>query len=257
METNKIVPLVRVSLPIASRQSVERCIRSTWLGYGPECRALEGAFTEGRKGWALATSSCTSALHIAATICRPEPGDEVILPPITFVSAAMAFAYAGFVPRFADVDGNTLMPTPDSIAERITSRTRAVVAVHLYGQRASMLPLRELCDRHGLLLIEDCAHRIDLLDTEERVSDFACFSFNAMKEVPCGEGGILWGRSAEHEEGARAISNAGLDVDTLQRSASANHCDYEFSDWLGLKFRLNDILASVVRPALELLPEHR
>ncbi len=252
-----MIPVNRVCLPDDSLKSLDRCVRSTWLGYGPECKELEGTFTQGNVGWALATSSCTSALHLAAKLTFEKAGDEAILSPITFVSAAMAFAYAGFTLRFADVDPDTLMASLTSIERLITPRTKVVVAVHLYGQRASNTSLRNLCDRFDLKLVEDCAHRLDLLDNSSRLSDFSCYSFNAVKEVPCGEGGLIWGKKSEDDAKARSLSNAGLDIDTLQRSSHPLHLGYEFSKYVGLKLRLNDILASLVNPALKQLSHQR
>ncbi len=245
-----------------ARDRVLAVLASGWLGYGPQCRALEEAFTGSRGGWSLATSSCTSALYLAALLCRNERDGtdvpEVIVPAITFISSAMPFAHAGYRVRVADVDRDSLTLSPASAARLVTARTRAILVVHLYGQRAPELTaLRALADRHGIALIEDCAHRIDVADSAPRAGDIACFSFNAVKELPGGEAGLLWARAAGLEPRARAISNAGLAIDTMQRTATTRHRDYAFSNETGLKLRANDIAAALVLGALDRWPEAR
>jgi dTDP-4-amino-4,6-dideoxygalactose transaminase len=253
------VPLFHPRTSRAAREQVLAVLESGWLGYGPQCRALEQRFVGSRGGWALATSSCTTALYLAALLCRDDQDPpEVVVPAITFISSAMAFAHAGFRVRVADVDRSTLTLTAESAARLMTTRTRAIVVVHLYGQRAPGLSaLRALADQHGVLLIEDCAHRVDLVDTGPRVGDLACFSFNAVKELPGGEAGLLWARDPGLEVHARAMSDVGLSLDTLQRTATAHHRDYRFSTETGLKLRSNDVAAALVLGALEEWPAAR
>jgi dTDP-4-amino-4,6-dideoxygalactose transaminase len=228
-------------------------LESGWLGYGPQCRALEQRFLAGHGGWALATNSCTSALYLAALLARGKSeAPEVVVPAITFISSAIAFAHAGFRVRVADVDRSTLTLTAEHAARCMRAHTRAIVVVHLYGQRApDLAALRALADQHGVTLIEDCAHRVDLADAGPRVGDLACFSFNAVKELPGAEAGMLWARDPEMEETARGISNAGLALDTLQRAAALQHRDYRYSGETGLKLRSNDVAAALVLGALE------
>lgn len=248
---SEIIPVFRSYVPPEAIQRAAEVMERGWLGYGPECRALEERFTATRGGWALATSSCTSALYIAALIARRGPAPEVIVPAVTFVSTAMAFHHAGYRVRVAPVDPRTLMVTAETVTPLVNEATVAVVAVHLYGQRCPALPaLRGLCDRHRLTLIEDAAHRLDLLDPQPPWGDLACYSFNAVKELPAGEGGMLWGSSMRREDVARAASNVGLGLDTMQRSATTRHAHYEFSGESGLKLRCHDIAAALVNGAI-------
>jgi len=237
----------------AARARVHAVLESGWLGYGSHCRALEQRFAGPHAGWALATSSCTTALYLAALLCRGDrAAPEVVVPAITFISSAMAFAHAGFRVRVADVDRSSLTLSAEKAAPLMTERTSAIVVVHLYGQRAPDLSaLRALADHHGVRLIEDCAHRVDLADAGPRVGDFACFSFNAVKELPGGEAGMLWARDCGFEAQARAVSNSGLALDTMQRTATVRHRDYNFSSETGLKLRSNDIAAALVLGALD------
>jgi dTDP-4-amino-4,6-dideoxygalactose transaminase len=163
----------------------------------------------------------------------------------------MAFLSAGLSVRLADVDPETLMVTANTVKPLITERTRAIVVVHLYGQRAALGELRRLCDDRGIYLIEDCAHRLDLDDEGHPVSDMTCYSFNAVKEAPGGEGGLIWGRDVTQEGPARSLSNVGLGIDTWQRSSTLSHADYQFRPEAGLKLRLNDIAASVINTLMD------
>ncbi|MEP7208061.1 MAG: DegT/DnrJ/EryC1/StrS aminotransferase family protein [Casimicrobiaceae bacterium] len=252
------IPVFRTFIPHHARTRAAEVMARGWLGYGPECRALEARFTRDRGGAALATSSCTSALYLAALAARRGPAPEVIVPSVTFISSAMAFRHAGYRVRVAPVDSRHLMLTPETVLPLITDATVAVVAVHLYGQRCpDSSALRRLCDRHGLLLIEDCAHRLDLLDPAPPKGHFACYSFNAVKEVPCGEGGLLWSADPACDDLVRSLSNVGLGLDTMQRAATTQHADYTFRGESGLKLRGNDLAASLVNAGLECLPDWR
>ncbi|MFI4888270.1 MAG: DegT/DnrJ/EryC1/StrS family aminotransferase [Burkholderiales bacterium] len=253
------VPVFRTFVTELARARAASVLAGGWLGYGPECRALEARFVDMRGGFALATGSCTSALYVAALLLRERTvAREVIVPSLTFASTAIAFHHAGFRVRIANVDPRDLMLTAATALPLIGNDTAAIVAVHLYGQRCAAIgELRALCDAHALALIEDCAHRVDLLDNQRPAGDFACYSFNAVKELPCGEGGLLWGRRASDEDVARAVSNAGLGIDTMERAATARHADYRFTARSGLKLRLNDVAAALVNGALESLCDSR
>lgn len=255
------IPLFRAVVPDAARERALRALDSGWIGYGPECRLLESAFLRGRDGWALATSACTSSLHLVGRLLagreRGQRG-EVIVPSVSFVATAMAFAEAGLDPIVAAVRSDDLTLDAAAVERAITPRTRAICVVHLYGQRATdMAALRALADRHAVALVEDCAHRVDLLDSSPPLGDYACYSFNAVKELPCGEGGLLWGRDPAGEGAARAASNLGLAVDTLQRAATLRHGDYAYEPTTGLKLRLSDLSAAVVNGCLPSLAATR
>lgn len=254
---NSAIPVSRTLLSDAAIAAAADCMREGWVGYGPRCRALEHRFTQDRGGWALATSSCTSALYLAALLIPHQPEDEVIIPAMTFISTAMAFHWAGWRVRIADVDPETLLLTPATLRPRLNQRTRAVVAVHLYGQQADCSSLASLCQAHGCTLIEDAAHRLPLPTDPTPAGQLACYSFNAVKEAPAGEGGLLWCVDPALEEAARELSNGGLQIDTPQRCATPIHRDYQFGQRGGLKLRLNDIAATLALHGLDHLPDTR
>lgn len=239
------IPVFRPPIPNAWQREIAAVVESRWWGYGVRCGNLESEFTQIRGGWALATNSCTSALYLAGRCLAGVSRGEVIVPAITFISTAVAFHEAGLRVRVADVDPSTLLLDVQKAAALVTPETRAIVSVHLFGQKQDLRPLRALCDEHGLSLIEDCAHRLDGR-AESSLADFSCFSFNAVKEAPAGEGGMLWGRHVSDEGICRANSYLGMNVDTAQRASSAVHKAYDFSSRGGLKLRLSDLSAAFV-----------
>ncbi|MBP9713421.1 MAG: DegT/DnrJ/EryC1/StrS aminotransferase family protein [Sterolibacterium sp.] len=252
--------MIQVFRAVLSEEAIaeaSQCMREGWVGYGPRCHRLEQHFVDQQGGWALATGTCTSALYLSALLLEPAPGDEVIVPATTFVSTAMAFHWAGWQVRVADVDPETLLLMPENVEAVATDRTRAVVAVHLYGQRAAVHELNAFCTSLGYTLIEDGAHRLPLSGEAAPAGQFACYSFNAVKEAPAGEGGLLWCADATREADARQISNLGLSFDTLQRCSTLPHRDYEFSAYGGLKLRLNDIAGTLALHGVNRLVETR
>ena len=253
--TNSNIPLYRPPIRENARKALLDCFDSGWWGYGPACRLLESRFTDIHGGWALATSSCTSALYVAARLTYEQDRNEIIVPAITWVSSAITFIQAGFNVRPADVNPDTLLLTAELASKQITPKTRAILAVHLYGQKCAISELRKLCDEHDLLLIEDCAHHLSLQPSP--ISDFRCYSFNVLKEVPCGEGGLIWGKNMQFEVMANQLACLGMQGDTFERSAHPCHGDLSFGRVPGLKLKMNDLAASIAMAMLAHLGPHR
>lgn len=184
-----------------------------WGGYHESVGELEkrfAAYHGAKHGIALANG--TVSLEIALSAAGIKPGDEVIVPPITFVASATAVSRIGAVPVFVDIDPQTINLDPREVANYINGRTRAIVAVHFAGHPAELDQLTELCDRHGLILIEDCAHAHGAAWHERRVGSFGSFgsfSFQASKNMTAGEGGLLVTNDSELAERARSVSNQG------------------------------------------------
>lgn len=260
MSAQAPIPLFRAVVSQAGRERAAEALASGWIGYGPECRMLEQAFTRGRGGFALATVNCTAALHLVGRrlVAIGGPGGEIVVPAMSFVASGMAFAEAGLAPVVASVRHDDLTLDARAAEAAITPRTRALLVVHLYGQRAGDIEaLRALADRRGLALVEDCAHRVDLLDAAPPLGDYACYSFNAVKELPGGEGGLLWCRDGGAAAFMRAASNLGLGLDTPGRASTLRHGDYAFEATGGLKFRLSDLSAAVVNGGIPSLAATR
>ncbi|QEL56620.1 dTDP-4-amino-4,6-dideoxygalactose transaminase [Chromobacterium paludis] len=165
--------------------------------------AGDGIFTKKCQQWlerelgtpkALLTHSCTAALEMAAILADIGPGDEVIMPSFTFVSSANAFVLRGGVPVFVDIRPDTLNLDESKVEAAITSRTKAIVAVHYAGQACALEALQGICRKHGLLLIEDAAQAILSRSHDKAlgaIGDLGCLSFHETKNVICGEGGAL------------------------------------------------------------------
>lgn len=165
------------------------------LSMGPFVARFEAAFAQAMGAqFGLATTSGTTALHLILAALNIGPGDEVIVPALTFVATANAVRYCGAEVVIADVDPETWCIDPDDVEARITSRTRAVIAVHLYGHPADMRSLREICDGYNLYLIEDAAEAPGALCYGQPVGSLgaaAAFSFYGNKIITCGEGGMV------------------------------------------------------------------
>ena len=199
------MPLTDIKMTEEDIDAVLDCLRSGWLTMGPRVQAFERRFAEyvGVEH-AIAVSSGTAALHLAALAARIGPGDEVIVPNFTFVASAAAARYCGARPVLCDSLGpHDLNLDPADVEARITERTRAVVAVHFMGYAAEVDALRELCDERGLMLIEDTAQAIGARARSGRmagtVGDLGCFSLFSISVNP-----ICRGANRKKPEGARS-----------------------------------------------------
>lgn len=220
-----------------------------WGGYHESVEELERQFaTYHGATHGIALANGTVSLEIALSAAGIKPGDEVIVPPITFIASATAVSRIGAVPVFVDIDPATINVNPEEVSDHINDRTRAIVAVHFAGHPADLDRLTELCDRHGLALIEDCAHAHGAAWHQRRVGSFGSFgsfSFQASKNMTAGEGGILITNDSELAERARSISNQG------RRTGGAW---YEHVR-LGTNARLTGFQATVLLNQLQRLPE--
>ncbi|HET9786971.1 MAG TPA: DegT/DnrJ/EryC1/StrS family aminotransferase, partial [Pyrinomonadaceae bacterium] len=220
-----------------------------WGGYHESVAALErrfAAYHGAAHGIALANG--TVSLEIALSAAGVKPGDEVIVPPITFVASATAVSRIGAVPVFVDIDPETINLDPDKVSDHINDRTRAIVVVHFAGHPADLDRLTQLCDQHGLIMIEDCAHAHGAEWHQRRVGSFGSFgsfSFQASKNMTAGEGGILVTNDAELAENARSIGNQG------RRTGGAW---YEHAR-LGTNARLTGFQATLLLNQLRRLPQ--
>ena len=234
----------------ADRQALLEVIESkTWGGYHETVSEFErrfAAYHGASHGIALANGTLSLEIALAASGIRP--GDEVIVPPITFVASASAIARVGAAPVFVDIDSETINLDPAAVAAAITERTRAIMAVHFAGCPADLDSLAALCERHGLVMIEDCAHAHGAEWRGRRVGGFGAFgsfSFQASKNMTAGEGGILITNNSELTERARAICNQG------RRTGGAW---YEHVT-LGTNARLTGFQAALLLRQLDRLPE--
>ena len=244
-----MIPVARPSFGPEEEAAVRDVLRSGWVAQGPTTIRFENEFA-GVIGspHAIATSSCTTALHLAVLAAGVGPGDEVVLPSFTFPATANAVLYEGATPVLVDVDPATLNVDVDQVAHALTERTRAVIGVHLFGAACDIVGLRELCDDRGLFLIEDAACAVGTRIGEKMAGafgDVACFSFHARKVVTCGEGGMLTTPREETAELLKSLRTHGVDRAAEQRHAEGAAPPPARYVRVGYNYRLSDLQAAV------------
>ena len=222
-------------------------IRSGWLGTGPKTHRFEQEFASylGAEH-CIAVSSCTAALHVTMLAAGVGPGDEVIVPAMTFCATANAVIHAGAKPVFADVCLPDMTLDPADVERRITPRTKAILPVHFHGRPANLATLQALADSRGLLLIEDAAHAIETRYRGQHmgtVGDAACFSFYVTKNLTTVEGGMVATRHADWADKIKIYALHGLSRDAWARFSDSGYKHYEVVG-LGFKYNMTDIQAS-------------
>ncbi|MDP8237693.1 MAG: UDP-4-amino-4,6-dideoxy-N-acetyl-beta-L-altrosamine transaminase [Candidatus Hatepunaea meridiana] len=232
----------RQSIDEGDIKAVVEALRSDWLTTGPSVTAFEEAFAEfvGTRH-AVAVNSGTAALHASIFAVGLKPGDEAIIPTITFAASAICVVFQGATPIFADVDPDTLLLDPDQIEEKLTPRTKAVIAVDYTGQPCDYDRIKEVCLNNELILITDSCHAVGAKYNEQMVGsigDLAAFSFHPVKHLTTGEGGMITTDDAEYAERMRRFRNHNIASDFHQR-AEAGSWFYEVVD-LGYNYRLTD-----------------
>jgi dTDP-4-amino-4,6-dideoxygalactose transaminase len=255
------VPLTDVQVSEDDVEAVLACLDSGWLTMGPRTQAFEEALARFvGTPHAVTVSSGTAALHLAHLAAGMGPGDEVIVPAFTFVASAAASRYAGAEPVLCDVRGaEDFNIDVQDAASRITPRTRAIVAVHFCGYPAEVLALRELCDEHGLVLIEDCAQAIGaVLDDEGRqvgtVGELGAFSFFSKKQLCVGEGGMVSSADEALAARVRLLRSHALTSSTWDRHRGHDPA-YDVVD-VGFNFRLDEPRAALGLSRLQRLHEN-
>lgn len=204
--------------------------------------------------YALGVTSCTGALHMALLALEVGPGDEVITTPMTFIATATAIMCVGAKPVLVDVEPNTGNIDPNNIEKAISSKTKAIMPVHLYGQMCDMIALRKIADKFNLKLIEDSAHCVEGERDGVRpgqLSDAACFSFYATKNLTCGEGGAVITNSDELYKKMKLLRLHGMTKTAYDREKNG----YEHWDMveLGWKYNMDNIQAAILIPQLKRL----
>ena len=228
-------------------EEVVACLRSGWIGTGPRVARFEQDFAA-FKGVerAVAVGSCSAAIHLSVGICI-EPGDEVITSALTFCSTVNSIIHAGGRPVLADIDPGTMNLDSRDVEARITSRTRALVPVHFGGRPCDMDALLALAGRHGLRVIEDCAHAIEAeyhgVGTG-RIGDFGCFSFYATKNLTTGEGGMVLARRPQDLDRIRTLALHGLSTDAWSRFQDTGQ-KHSYAIQVGYKYNMTDLQAAI------------
>ena len=237
-------------------EAVVQVLRSAWLTTGPKVTEFEEAFANfvGAR-YAVAVSSGTAALHAAMYAIGIKPGDEVIIPAMTFAATANCVVFQGGTPVFVDVDPETLLIDPDQVKAKITPRTKAIIAVDYAGHPCDYDALREIADRHGLALVADACHALGATYKGRLVgslADLNVFSFHPVKHITTGEGGMITTDNPDFAERMRIFRNHGITTDHRQREKQGSWF-YEMVD-LGYNYRITDIQCALGLSQLNKLP---
>ncbi|HEX7579329.1 MAG TPA: DegT/DnrJ/EryC1/StrS aminotransferase family protein, partial [Thermoanaerobaculia bacterium] len=246
------VDFYRHSLGEEEKAAVAAVLDSLFLTTGQTVYDFEKAFEQFLGVPAVvATVHCTASLHLAMLAAGVGPGDEVITTPMTFLSSANAVVYAGGTPVFVDAEADTANIDAARVEAAITPRTKAIVAVDLYGLPADLVALRAIADRHALALVEDAAHCVEGRRNgygPGQLADYGCFSFYATKNLTCGEGGAISVRDASKKPLLRQLGTHGMSKNAADRYAGKyEHWDM---DRLGWKYNMSNVVAALLTPQL-------
>jgi perosamine synthetase len=236
--------------------AVVEVLRSDWLTTGPKIGEFERAFAQLTGATeAVAVSSGTAALHACMNALGIGPGDEVIVPAMTFAASANCVVYQGGTPVFADVQQNTLLIDPASVEANITPRTKAIIAVDYAGHPCDYDALRVIAARHHLAIVADACHSIGASQNNRNVgtlADLSAFSLHPVKHITTGEGGVITTNSSEFAATIRRFRNHGISTDHRQREQEGTWL-YEMLD-LGFNYRITDFQCALGLQQLKKLP---
>lgn len=254
---NMHIPFFRLELDEEDVNSVVSVLRSGWLTTGPQVASFEKEFAEfiGGDVVAVAVSSNTAGMHLALEALEIGPGDEVIVPTLTFTATAEVVRHLGAEVVFVDVDQDSLCVSPDEIAAAITPRTRAIMPVHFGGLPCDMARIYALAEPHGISVVDDAAHAmptaIDGIHVGASSSAAAIFSLYANKTMTTGEGGMIVSRVPRLIERCRIMRLHGIDHDSYARSRldpSRRQYDVIAN---GFKYNMTDVAGSLGRSQLK------
>jgi dTDP-4-amino-4,6-dideoxygalactose transaminase len=238
--------------------AVTEVIESGWVAQGPRVAAFEAAFASAMDiPFAVATSNCTTALHLALVVAGIGDGDDVVVPSFSFVATANAPTYVGARPVFADVDVTTGNVTAETIAAALTPATRAVIVVDQAGVPVDLAPIRALCDPLGIVVIEDAACGAGSTYGDRPVgagAEITAWSFHPRKILTTGEGGMLTTSRSEWADRARRLREHAMSVSAADRHGSLVSPPEEYGE-VGFNFRMTDLQAAVGLVQLGRLPE--
>jgi dTDP-4-amino-4,6-dideoxygalactose transaminase len=254
----EFLPYYRPALTDLELTEALRALRDGWLTTGPNVRRFEEQFAQlSGVRYAVAMNSCTAALHVALRAFGVGPGDEVVMPSLTFVAGAQCTLELGAIPVFADIDPQTLCITPQTIDRVLTPRTRVIIPMPYAGRPLNIRAIVELARQRGIKVLEDAAHAVGMLDYDEWAgtrSDAAAYSFYATKNLTTCEGGMLLTNDEELAERARVLALHGMDRDAWKRYSASGSWRYDVVE-PGYKYNLGDPFAAIGLAQLRRLPE--
>ncbi|MCO8121412.1 DegT/DnrJ/EryC1/StrS family aminotransferase [Stieleria sp. TO1_6] len=251
----KNLVLFHPHIPPTAIDEIADTLQTRWIGQGPKVELFETAFRDaiGSTQHPVAVGSCTDAMHLAYLLCDLKPGDEVIVPVFTCTATNIPLLYHGVKIRFADAQPGTLNIDPDHVRTLVTDRTKAIVCVHYGGLPCDMDPLQAIADEIGVPLIEDAAQAVGASYKGRpigAISDFTAFSFQAIKHITTGDGGMLMIRDPDLVSKSKRIRWFGIDREAKQGGTWENDIRE-----IGYKYQMTDIGAAMGLAALKTLDE--
>lgn len=243
-----MIPVMRPWLGTEEAEAAAAAVASGWVAQGPRVREFEEAFAAAvGTPHAIAVSSCTAALHLALIAAGVGPGDEVVVPSLSFIATANAVRYVGARPVFADVDLATQNLTTATVAPRLTAQTRALILVDQGGTPADLDAMRALCDPRAVTVIADAACAAGSTYRGRHVgagAELAAFSFHPRKLITTGEGGMLTTWDGSVAARLRRLREHGMDVSAADRHRSQQPVIEHYTE-LGYNFRMTDVQAAI------------
>ena len=242
------IPLFNLNFDDKEVKAVSDTINSGWISTGPRCEELESLFIDMLDvKYAVSVSNCTDALHLACLLCDLKPGDEVLCPSLTFAASVNCIRYTRATPVFCDIVGiEHINIDPKDIERKITSKTKAIVVVHMAGFPAKMDEIMAIASKYSLKVIEDACHG-PLSEYKGKklgtIGDVGTFSFFSNKNISTGEGGMLVTNNKAIADRARLLRSHGMTTMSYQR-AKGHATTYDIVE-LGYNFRMDDIRASI------------
>jgi dTDP-4-amino-4,6-dideoxygalactose transaminase len=258
----QFLPFHKAAIGEQEIEAVVSTLRSGWLTSGPNAKAFEEEFASAVGArFAVSVNSCTAALHLAAEALGIKEGDEVIVPSMTFTATAEIVSYLKARPVIVDVDRSTQLIDMKDLDRKLSSKTRAVMPVHVAGLPCDLDGLRSVVSqkKSTASFIEDAAHAFPAKYKDRfigSISEATCFSFYATKTITTGEGGMLTTNDEKLAHRARIMRTHGIDRDAYSRSASQDPWYYEVVD-AGFKYNLTDFAAAIGRVQLKKAEEMR
>lgn len=253
----RFIPVAKPYFTKAEGKAAAKALETGWVVQGPQVKLFEEKIADyvGAK-YAVATTSATTALHLALIVAGIGKGDEVIVPSFSYIATANSVLYTGAKPVFADVDPRTFNIDPIDIEKKITKKTKAIIPVDQAGMPADYDPIKKLAKKYNLLIIEDAACGLGAKYNGKMLgslADITCFSYHARKLITAGEGGMFVTNNANYAKQGRILRTHGASLSDFEKHGKDKLVD-ETWEVLGYNYRMTDIQAAILNVQFEHLP---